>query len=161
MERRGFGWMDGWRRRWWFTVTGLIKSSGRTGGTGSRALGVLLCPAAFYCSLMVCSVRACVCMERVNELQGNLWNLVWVGVWVQKCTPSHVCISTHYVWSCSFLVVEVNVTITEVLMSPDCRAVPAPRIRRHSSVHNCEIGTMCCCCASPPPALLTLLFIPF
>lgn len=55
------GWRrDGWRRRWWFTVTGLIKSSGRTGGTGSRALGVLLCPAEFYCSLMGCCVRACV-----------------------------------------------------------------------------------------------------
>lgn len=71
------------------------------------------------------------------------------------------CVSTRSAWSCSFLPVEVNVTITEVLTSPDC-SLFQPRIRRHSSIHNCEIGTMCCWCVSPPPppAVLPSILLP-
>lgn len=51
------------------TVVTLVKSAGRSGGTGSRQLAVPLCTAAFYGCVMVCTVSArlrvflCVCVR--------------------------------------------------------------------------------------------------
>lgn len=104
------------------TVVTLVKSAGRSGGTGSRQLAVPLCPAAFYGCVMVCTVSArlcvflCVC---VRVCLDRLYNHRDV------CRRTRVCAST-VCSSSSFPLVKVNVIITEVLMSPDCRSAAAP-----------------------------------
>lgn len=121
----GWWWLSWGGRQDWENERCWKKRAGRSGGTGSRQLTVPLCPAAFYGCVMVCTVSArlcvflCMCMCMcVRACLDRLYNLRDICCWT--C----VCVST--MCSSSFPLVKVNVIITEVLMSPDCRSAAAP-----------------------------------
>lgn len=88
-----------------------------------------------HCLTPALRVPVCACLDRLYNHR---------DVCRQTCVCVRACVCSR-----SFPLVKVNVIITEVLMSPDCRSAATPHPTSPLLVHSCQIGTMCCCSSLP------------